>query len=128
MVQFHNSEYYFYSMVLLTDELRFPSTDSAENYQFNKLYNMYLQVEQDNTIVKRDMYSSISWVLYPLVIPGTQVLQTDATMKLRVNKEYKDLFAGGFKANDTSPKYSFDIRMEENTSGIGTINNEASVE
>ena len=47
---------------------------------------------------------------------------------MRVNKEYKDLFADGFKANDTSPKYSFDIRMEENTSGIGTINNEASVE
>lgn len=30
MVQFHNSEYYFYSMVLLTEELRFPSMDYAD--------------------------------------------------------------------------------------------------
>jgi leucyl/phenylalanyl-tRNA--protein transferase len=32
MVQFHNSEYYFYSMVLLTEELRFPSTDYADEH------------------------------------------------------------------------------------------------
>ncbi len=99
--------------------------DSAENYQFNTLYNMYLQVEQNDNSIKRDVYSSISWVLYPLSIPGTQVLQTDATMKLRMNKEYKDMLAGGSEANDSSPRYSFNVRLNQDISDLESMDPKA---
>ncbi len=84
----------------------------AENESTNALYQDMLQVEAGNSAVKKSMYGSISWVAYPMGIPGTQWLSTDVTISLRVNKEYKDFSditnpTGG--VNGGRPMYSWDM-------------------
>jgi len=47
----------------------------------------------------------MSWIFYPLLKEGHELRETDATIKLRINKEYKDYVATG--ANGGMPMYSW---------------------
>ncbi|GAB5418356.1 MAG: hypothetical protein Crog4KO_15400 [Crocinitomicaceae bacterium] len=65
-----------------------------------------------NSSDKRDFYSSISWVSYPMATPNftidpTQGLPTDVTISLRVSKEYKNFSATGL--NNGQPMYSWNM-------------------
>ena len=61
-----------------------------------------------NSITKlRAIYATLSWVCYPMLKEGQDFLSTDVTMKLRVNKEYKDYVATG--ANGGKPMYSWSM-------------------
>lgn len=72
---------------------------------------MMLDVMANNTTAKRNFYSSISWVAYPMASPNYDIdperLPTDVTIKLRVNKEYKNYAATG--ENGGNPKYSWNM-------------------
>jgi len=59
---------------------------------------------QTNT---RDIYAPLSWVCYPMLRKGQELLSTDAIIKLRINKEYKDYTTTG--ANQGKPMYSWSM-------------------
>jgi hypothetical protein len=82
----------------------------------NEAYQKYLQVELNNTQAKRDLYGSLTWISYPIVTPGQTLLSTDVTIKLRINKEYKNFTATG--ANGGKPMYGWS--MDEIATDIGS--------
>jgi hypothetical protein len=89
----------------------------AENNATNELYNDFQNIAANQTAAKKKVYSSISWVANPVLAPAQTLLSTDATIRLRVNKEYKNFsnptnITGG--PNGGKPMYSW------NTSDIAT--------
>ena len=89
----------------------------AENNATNELYNDFQNIESNQTSAKKKVYSSISWVGNPVLGYAQTLLSTDATIRLRVNKEYKNFSnptnpTGG--PNGGKPMYSW------NTSDIAT--------
>ena len=54
---------------------------------------------------KRALYSTLTWICYPMLSSGYNLLATDVTMKLRINKEYKNYIATG--KNGGKPMYSW---------------------
>jgi hypothetical protein len=55
----------------------------------------------------RPIYATLSWVCYPMLREGQELLSTDVTMKLRINKEYKDYVATG--ENGGKPMFSWSM-------------------
>jgi hypothetical protein len=55
----------------------------------------------------RPIYAPLTWVVYPMLNDGQELLSTDVTMKLRVNKEYKTYVATG--QNNGKPMYSWSM-------------------
>ncbi|MBL6659996.1 MAG: T9SS type A sorting domain-containing protein [Crocinitomicaceae bacterium] len=55
----------------------------------------------------RPIYATLSWVCYPMLAEGQELLSTDVTMKLRINKEYKNYVASG--QNSGKPMYSWSM-------------------
>lgn len=80
----------------------------AENDATNHARLKFEQVINGAISNKRDFYSSISWVVNPLLKNGQKLMSTDAKIRLRVNKEYKDFVATG--ENNGKPKYSWNMR------------------
>jgi len=80
----------------------------ASNLATHALYQDYLAVTSGGTLTqKRNLYGSISWVAYPFLTPGQTLGSTDVTIKLRVNKEYKNFV--GTNENSGKPKYSWSM-------------------
>ncbi|MBL4861725.1 MAG: T9SS C-terminal target domain-containing protein, partial [Crocinitomicaceae bacterium] len=79
----------------------------AENNATNQLYQDMLVIESNSITQKRYTYGSISWVAYPMLQEGQDLLSTDVTISLRVNKEYKNFVATG--ENGGKPMYSWDM-------------------
>jgi hypothetical protein len=88
----------------------------AENNATNIAYQKYLEVELNNAQAKRDLYGSLTWISYPLLTPGQSLLATDVTIKLRINKEYKNFTATG--ANGGKPMYGWS--MDEIATEVGS--------
>jgi hypothetical protein len=84
-----------------------PSSAEIPDGSGNVLYQDMLTVESGSSTQKRYTYGSISWVAYPFLTPGQDLLSTDVSIKLRVNKEYKDFVGTG--ENGGSPKYSWSM-------------------
>jgi hypothetical protein len=55
----------------------------------------------------RVVYGNLAWIMYPMVAPGQQLLSTDVTIRLRVNKEYKNYVATN--KNLGRPMYSWNM-------------------
>ena len=92
----------------------------AENLSTHALRNLFDELQSSTSgspSAKRAVYGSMTWVCYPLLEDGYDFLSTDAIMKLRVNKEYKDYVATG--QNDGKPMYSW--KMDE----ISTVTSSA---
>lgn len=53
------------------------------------------------------VFSSLMWVGYPLTIPGKVTRSSDLTIKLRMNKEYKNYITTGI--NNGKPMYSWNM-------------------
>jgi hypothetical protein len=79
----------------------------AEANGSNFLQNKWLEVETNSSTAKRELYGSLSWVSYPLLRPTQSLLSTDVTIKLRVNKEYKNFVGSG--ENGGKPMYSWSM-------------------
>ncbi len=55
----------------------------------------------------RDLYSNLSWVVNPLLNHGHELLSTDVTLKVRINKEFQEYAATG--ENNGRPKYAWNM-------------------
>ena len=85
----------------------------GENESTNFLRNKWLTVESTTATstevntAKREMYGSLSWVSYPMLNFGQSLLSTDVTIKLRINKEYKNYVGSG--ENGGKPMYGWSM-------------------
>jgi hypothetical protein len=85
----------------------------GENESTNFLRNKWLTVESTTATstevntAKREMYGSLSWVSYPMLNFGQTLLSTDVTIKLRINKEYKNYVGSG--ENGGKPMYGWSM-------------------
>lgn len=84
----------------------------AEVNGTNFLLQKYLQVETNDAQAKRELYGSLSWISYPVASEGYDVdpingLPTDVTVRLRINKEYKNFTGSG--ENGGKPMYSWNM-------------------
>jgi hypothetical protein len=83
----------------------------------NALRTKWLEVETNSTQAKRELYGSLTWISYPIVAQGQNLMASDVTIKLRINKEYKNYVATG--ENNGRPMYSWS--MEGNATLTGSI-------
>ena len=82
--------------------------NQAENPGGHQLRNLIDAAEASPTTANcRPIYATLSWVCYPMLAEGQELLSTDVTMKLRINKEYKNYVASG--QNDGKPMYSWSM-------------------
>ena len=79
----------------------------GENVGTNFLRNKWLEVEANDNTSKREMYGSLSWISYPMLNFGQMLLSTDVTIKLRINKEYKNYVGSG--ENGGKPMYGWSM-------------------
>jgi hypothetical protein len=91
-------------------------SNASENLANHRLYQDQLLVDANNTATKREMYSCLSWIAYPMLSPGADLLSTDVSIRLRVNKEYKNFSATG--ENQGRPMYSWN--MDEISTELGS--------
>ena len=94
---------------------------TAETDASNYAYQKMLEVEANNTTSKREFYGSITWIAYPLLKKGQVLLSTDAHIRLRVNKEYKNFTATG--KNNGRPMYSWNMTSVHTETGQQTALN-----
>jgi hypothetical protein len=73
----------------------------------NALRTKWLEVETNSTQAKRELYGSLTWISYPIVAQGQNLMASDVTIKLRINKEYKNYVATG--ENNGRPMYSWSM-------------------
>jgi hypothetical protein len=90
----------------------------GENNTTNALRAKWLEVETNSSQAKRELYGSLTWISYPIVAQGQSLMATDVTIKLRINKEYKNYVATG--ENNGRPMYSWSM------DGISTLTNNTS--
>lgn len=84
-----------------------PSQETSNNFleqQFNVLGNSASTTSQRNAASKA-IYGNLCWIAQPLL--AGQLLATDVTIKVRVNKEYKNYTTTG--ANGGKPMYSWNM-------------------
>ena len=81
---------------------------AASNNASHALLQRY-EIAQNSPIQTntRDIYAPLSWLCYPMLRKGQELLSTDAIIKLRINKEYKDYTTTG--ANQGKPMYSWSM-------------------
>jgi hypothetical protein len=92
----------------------------AESNANNALRTKWLEVETNSTQAKRELYGSLTWISYPIVAQGQNLMASDVTIKLRINKEYKNYVATG--ENNGRPMYSWSMErnatLTNNTSAL----------
>ena len=87
----------------------------AENLATHVLYQDMQTIEGGGapaTTAKRNVYGSISWVANPILLSGQDLLSTDVSISLRVNKEYKDFSTAANPTggpNGGKPMYSWSM-------------------
>jgi hypothetical protein len=81
----------------------------------NFLESKWLEVEANSSTAKRELYGSLTWVAYPMLEQNQTLLSTDVTIKLRINKEYKNFVGSG--ENGGKPMYSWS--MDEIATELG---------
>lgn len=85
-----------------------PSVDgTSANFLKQKYDVMQTGSVTDATSAFRDVFSNLTWVCYPLTIPGQTTRSSDVTIKLRMNKEYKNYITTGI--NGGRPMYSWNM-------------------
>ena len=88
----------------------------AENNTGNHAYAKYLEIEGGSSSAKRELYGSLTWIAYPMLAPNQELLSTDVTIRLRINKEYKNFMATG--QNGGKPMYGWS--MDQIATQIGS--------
>lgn len=84
-----------------------PAQAESSNPSDNFAYAKMLEVESNASAAKREFYGSLSWIAYPLLTEDQKLLSTDVTIKLRINKEYKNFVATN--DNGGRPMYSWSM-------------------
>lgn len=65
----------------------------------------------------RAVYRNLSWVMRPILVAGHNLLETDARVKLRINKEFKNRTLSGL--NNGKPMFGFNVNSYDPTLAIG---------
>lgn len=96
----------------------------AINESTHQLYQDLLLAEGGDNTIKKKVYGNISWVAYPLLEAGGNLLSTEAKISLSVNKEYKNFSSidqplGG--PNGGKPMYSWDMHDVNTTIGSSDV-------
>jgi hypothetical protein len=86
------------------------STNTSYDFPFytednNEVYNLMLEVESGSSAAARKLYGSMSWIANTILNRDEELLATDVTIKLRMEKEYKKLVATN--RNNGFPMYSW---------------------
>jgi hypothetical protein len=77
------------------------------NENNNEVYNLMKLVESGNFSAKNKLYGSLTWILNSFLTPNKTLLATDVSIKLRINKEFKELTTTG--RNLGKPMYSWNM-------------------
>lgn len=102
----------------LTNHLRDMEPYNPQNESVNFLEQQLRNIESNTgnlNELARIVYGNLAWIAYPLLAPGQQLLATDVTIKLRVNKEYKNYVATN--ENQGRPMYSWNMDEIATTTG-----------
>jgi len=81
--------------------------DGASNFLQGQFDIMQTGSVVDGRAAFRRVFSSLMWVSYPMTIPGQITRSSDLTIKLRINKEYKNYVTTG--SNNGRPMYSWNM-------------------
>jgi hypothetical protein len=73
----------------------------------NVVYDLAKAAEGGDGIAKKNLYASLTWIANTILSPNAKLLATDVKIKLRVQKEYKNLAASN--ANFGKPMYSWNM-------------------
>jgi len=87
-----------------------PYYDVQNNWvydQFIKAENLKKTSIPKSKDVYKDLYQSLQWIINPLLADGQDLLSTDVTLKVRVNKEYSDFKTTNL--NDSKPMYAWSM-------------------
>ena len=103
---------YSYKQAILNDNTNPVSYDfPAYSKLNNHIYDLMQIIEGSDasaaSSAKRKLYTSLTWIANPILNTGRSLLETDVTIKLRVNKEYKKFVVSG--ENNGHPKYSWNM-------------------
>ncbi len=63
----------------------------------------------ENSDFLRDAWRSVTWVMYPMLVPHRSLLETDATIKIRIAKRFQNLLMTGRNVG----KPAFEWNMDE---------------
>ncbi|MCH2224350.1 MAG: T9SS C-terminal target domain-containing protein [Crocinitomicaceae bacterium] len=91
-------------------------SSASENLANHRLYQDQLLVDANDPLTKHKMYGCLGWIAYPILTAGADLLETDVSIRLRVNKEYKNFSATGL--NQGRPMYSWN--MDEISTELGS--------
>ena len=81
-------------------------------------------LDSEGTSEYRDVFSSLSWVLQPMLAQDQELLSTDVRIRLRINKQYSDYELTG--VNGGRPTYEWSITENDGTvTGRGDVLAEA---
>ncbi len=85
-----------------------PSVDNgAGNYLEAQFNIMQTGTTVDGKNAFKKLYSNLMWVGYPMTVPGQTTRSSDVTIKIRMNKEYKNYVTTGL--NGGRPMYSWNM-------------------
>ena len=79
------------------------------------LHQKMQEIEAGNNTSKRQVYGSLSWIANPLLKEGQKVPSTDVTIKLRINKEYKNYTCSNL--NQGRPMYGWSMSTDRTITG-----------
>ncbi|MGB0914675.1 MAG: T9SS type A sorting domain-containing protein [Crocinitomicaceae bacterium] len=113
--------------------LEFPEYNPQDAEGGNNVAYNYIVEAQTNVGIRIKFYSNIGWVANPLLAEGHDLLSSEATIKLRVNKEYKHFSTASNPTggpNGGLPMYSWNTddiatqigSVDEATSALDLIN------
>ena len=80
---------------------------NPKNESVNEVYDLMQLVETGSSTAERRLYGSMSWIANTILERDQELLSTDVTIKLRVEKEYKKFVATG--VNNGLPMYSWSM-------------------
>lgn len=83
-----------------------PTYSTGTNPEIYDLFTS-LEAQPSNSVNARKLYGNLQWIVYPILNPGRKMLETTTTIKLRMNKEYKNYVASGL--NSGRPMYEWTI-------------------
>lgn len=91
----------------------------AYNESTNEVYQLYKTIETGTfgqaTIAGKQLFSSLTWVMNPLVEYGKKVMACDVMIRLRVNKEYRNFTLTG--QNNGKPMFSWNMNGSSTVKG-----------
>jgi hypothetical protein len=96
--------------------------EAMPNYDQGEFVHENLASE--GTSEYRDVFTSLSWVLQPMLAQDQELLSTDVRIRLRINKQYSDYELTG--VNNGRPTYEWSITENDGTvTGRGDVLAEA---